>query len=113
MSKIEGRVGVTKTLNAYILNSMYEWDERKNKINQEKHGISFENAKRVFEGLILKNADTRFDYNEPRFRAIGSVEDLIMVVIYTVREGLIRLISARLANQKEREAYYEATQYTE
>lgn len=97
-------------MNIYILNLMYEWDERKNKINQEKHGISFENAKRVFEGLVLQNADTRFDYNEPRFRAIGAIESLVMVVIYTVREGSIRLISARLANQKEREAYHEAVQ---
>lgn len=95
-------------MNIYILNFMYEWDEHKNKINREKHGVSFENAKRVFEGLVLKNADTRFDYNEPRFRAIGALDDLIIVAIYTVREGSIRLISARLANQRERRAYCEA-----
>ena len=95
-------------INIYILKTMYEWDEHKNELNQKKHGISFENARYIFDGLILQGIDTRFDYQETRFRGIGLVEDLVIVVIYTTRKNLIRIISARLANQKERGAYYEA-----
>ena len=88
---------------------MYEWDERKNQANLEKHGISFENAMRIFDGLVLKNQDERFEYHEVRFRAIGLIEDVALVVIYTLREEeTVRIISARLANKKERETYYAA-----
>ena len=88
---------------------MYEWDERKNQANLEKHGVSFENASRIFDGLVLKNIDERFEYHEVRYKAIGMIEDVALVVIYTLREEKeIRIISARLANKKEREAYYAA-----
>lgn len=85
----------------------FEWDEEKNKLNKKKHGISFENAKFVFND---QNRIEIFDYEhsqtENRFNTIGMVDDVLFVV-YTERRERIRLISARLATSKERSFYYD------
>ena len=44
----------------------FEWDEDKNRFNIEKHGISFEEAVRVFDDIHLSRLDTREDYGEVR-----------------------------------------------
>ena len=85
----------------------FEWDEAKNKANIGKHGISFETAKRIFERAVLTQRDERRDYGESRHVSIGEVEKAFIVVAYTWREGRMRLISARPASQKERQAYDE------
>lgn len=86
----------------------YEWDAGKNVANQMKHGISFEEAVLIFEGDVLTGVDTRRDYGETRKISIGAIQDLIViVVVHTDRNGLIRIISARLANRKERQKYYD------
>ena len=86
----------------------FEWDEKKNKLNYEKHGIYFDEAKEIFSSFVLINKDTRFDYGEARFIAIGELSGvLVIVVIYTNRNENIRIISARKASNKEREKYYE------
>jgi hypothetical protein len=51
--------------------------------------------------------DNRKDYGEQRFKTIGKALDLILSVIYTVRNATIRLISARSASKKERNIYEE------
>ncbi len=87
---------------------MYEWDERKNQRNIEKHGISFELASRIFEGPVLSAPDTRNEYGEVREISIGKVEGILMlVVVHTQRSGKTRIISARRANAKERTRYDE------
>jgi uncharacterized DUF497 family protein len=86
----------------------YEWDAGKNVANQMKHGISFEEALLVFDGDVLTGVDTRRDYGETRKISIGAIQDLIVIlVVHTDRNGLIRIISARLANRKERQKYYD------
>lgn len=86
----------------------YEWDAGKNVANQMKHGISFEEAVLIFEGDLLTGVDTRRDYGETRKISIGAIQDLIViVVVHTDRKGLTRIISARLANRKERQKYYD------
>ncbi|WP_020560604.1 BrnT family toxin [Thiofilum flexile] len=86
---------------------MFEWDEDKNQSNIAKHGISFDLAKRIFEGPVFTFLDTRDDYGEDREISIGMVEGiLILTVVHTEREdGIIRLISARRATQAERKRY--------
>jgi uncharacterized protein len=42
----------------------YTWDERKNRSNIARHGVAFENAKRIFEGPTVEKADDRIDYGE-------------------------------------------------
>lgn len=86
----------------------YEWDAGKNVANQMKHGISFEEALLIFDGDVLTGVDTRRDDGETRKISIGAIQDLIViVVVHTDRNGLIRIISARLANRKERQKYHD------
>lgn len=73
------------------------WDPAKNRSNQRKHGISFEDAKAVFQDPDrIDDFDDR-EYDEERWIVIGLVSSVIIHVIYTIRGGGIRLISARKA----------------
>jgi len=89
----------------------FEWSEEKNRLNIKKHGISFEEAKEVFlDPLHISKLDHRFDYFEERWITVGATrEDKILVVanIFFNENGeeIIRIISARKANQKERRFY--------
>ena len=57
---------------------------------------------------MLTARDDRQDYSQERFISYGQINPLVVVtVIHTGRRGRIRLISARKANRKERQAYYE------
>lgn len=86
----------------------FEWDEHKNKKNKQKHDIDFEEASKIFEDINrVVYPDQRKDYGEKRLIAIGVVFDLIYNVVFTIRNGIIRLISARRANKKERLFYFE------
>ncbi|GGB49258.1 membrane protein [Roseibium aquae] len=87
----------------------FEWDENKNKANIEKHGISFDDAKHVFDGMHITKTDTRFDYGERREITIGMIRSMIITtVVHTDRNGTCRLISARAANRAERKVYHDA-----
>ncbi|MCQ2529346.1 MAG: BrnT family toxin [Saccharofermentans sp.] len=86
---------------------IFEWDSEKAIINKKKHGISFELACKVF--LDDRRIEI-YDYlhssiDEDRYNTIGLVNDVLFVV-YTTRNENIRLISARLANDRERSIYY-------
>ena len=85
----------------------FEWDEQKNRINIEKLGISFEDAKALFEDVRITAVDTRQSYGEIRNISLGTIYGRICVVVYTERKGVTRIISARKANQRERRQYYE------
>ena len=88
----------------------FEWDETKNQTNIRKHGVSFETARRIFEGPVLSWLDVRRVYGEDRYISVGSIEaGALLVVAYTVRNRRVRLISARPASRKERQAYDEKT----
>lgn len=90
----------------------FEWNEIKNRANIDKHGISFEEAKDVFEDpLHISKLDFRFNYFEERWITIGSSKKtkiLVVANLFFTNDGeeIIRIISARKANKKERE-YYE------
>ncbi len=86
----------------------FEWDEEKNRVNIEKHGIDFRDAVQIFERPTLDKPDTRRNYNEVRVNSLGEVNgQVILNVTHTGRNGIIRLISARLAKHAERNAYDE------
>ena len=81
----------------------FEWDKNKNKSNIEKHGIDFSYAKDVFfDRKRISSPDLRKDYGENRWVSIGKFADTIIVVIYTIRNNIYRIISARYAKKKER-----------
>ena len=83
----------------------FSWDPIKNRINITKHGISFFTAAKIFDGPILEEEDIRQDYGEPRISALGRSEGRILYVVYTRRNSVIRIISARKANRDERAEY--------
>ncbi len=85
----------------------FEWDENKSKANLDKHMISFNVAKYIYFHERFTLIDSRKDYGEKRFINIGSVLGVVLVVISTIRDDTIRIISARKANQRERSKYYE------
>jgi uncharacterized DUF497 family protein len=87
----------------------FEWDERKNRENQRKHGVSFEEARTVFfdEGALLI-ADPDHSESEERFVLLGlssALRNLVVCHCYRSEAGAIRLISARKANRAERKKY--------
>ena len=89
----------------------FSWDERKNRENQKKHGVSFNEAKTVFydEGARLAH-DPDHSNQEDRFILLGFSATLRMLVVchcYQEREGVIRLISARKATKHEQKNYQE------
>lgn len=89
----------------------FEWDEEKDQINRWKHGISFETAAYVFQDKhYIEMYDFEHSNDEDRYIAIGMVGDLLFVV-FTERGESIRLISARLATERERRLYYEQDFY--
>jgi uncharacterized DUF497 family protein len=89
----------------------YEWDEEKNRINQQKHGIPFEEAKEVFDdALHISKLDKRFSYFEERWITVGSTSKhkiLVVANLFFTDEGeeIIRIVSARKANKQERQSY--------
>ena len=86
----------------------FEWDDRKAAQNIAKHGIPFEYAVRVFlDPHRLDSEDSRRDYSEERRLTLGKIEERLFVVAYTPRGKLIRLISARKANEREQRQYDE------
>ena len=85
----------------------FSWDDNKNKINIEKHGISFETATKVFEDPnYIELYDMEHSTEEDRFWAIGFVNK-VLVVVFTERRDSVRLISARMATDIERRMYYD------
>ncbi len=94
---------------------LFEWDEEKNQINVSKHGIDFRIAVKVFDDQYLFDVydEEHSGYNkygmwEDRYIALGYVDN-VLYVVYTVKErnneDIIRLISARNAEEPEIRAY--------
>lgn len=84
---------------------MFEWNEAKRAQNLAKHGVDFLDAALIFEGPILKVQDTRKDYGEERWNALGMVDGNVYFVTYTMRGDTTRIISAWLGGHKEYEQY--------
>ena len=89
---------------------IFQWDDTKNKNNQTKHGVSFEEAETVFfdENAIQFN-DPDHSIDEERFLLLGFSQRLkILVVCHCYRndESTIRIISARKSTKKEQKVYF-------
>ena len=87
----------------------FEWNEAKNKVNFQKHGISFEEAESVFfDEYALLIADPDHSENEDRFVLLGLSAKLRLLLVchcFEVDDGLIRIISCRKAKRKEMSLY--------
>lgn len=85
----------------------YDWDKNKTMTNLSKHGVSFEEAKTVFDDpLYVDFCDPDHSLGEHRFILLGeSAQGRLLFVSYMERNNGIRLISAREATLSERKAY--------
>jgi uncharacterized DUF497 family protein len=88
----------------------FVWDERKDRQNQKKHGVSFEEAQSVFfDDAAREFFDPDHSENEERFLLVGRSYRLRVLLIchcYRESESVIRIISARRATNKERAVYH-------
>jgi uncharacterized protein len=84
----------------------FEWDERKNEINLDKHGFDFADVYRVFNLPMVVEIDERNDYGEDRWVGTGMLDGRVVVVIYTEPDDVTtRIISLRKALTYERKRY--------
>ncbi|MEZ4563635.1 MAG: BrnT family toxin [Thermomicrobiales bacterium] len=84
----------------------FEWDPQKNEENLRKHGITLIDAMEVFEDdYRIEELDDR-DYGEERWTVIGQISAGFVFVVYTLRNAVIRLISARKAKIDEQKRYF-------
>ncbi len=87
----------------------FEWNELKNRSNEQKHGLSFDTAKLVFDDPLAVTVRDRTSVDEERWKTVGTVEGLLLVVVHTFRQRgkqeIIRMISARRASPREKRSY--------
>lgn len=91
----------------------FSWDVRKSDANLSERGFDFEFATLIFANPALERRDDRQDYGERRVVASGIADGIPLTVVYTDRTGhdgevTRRIISARVSNHRERQAYIEA-----
>jgi hypothetical protein len=85
----------------------FEWNELKANANLKKHGVSFEEAKTVFDNVLAAIFEDKLhSIDERREIIIGhSQNNRLLLISFTERPNAIRIISARLATRREREDY--------
>jgi uncharacterized DUF497 family protein len=82
----------------------FEYDPAKSRSNQQKHGIDFEQAQKLWNnpGNLIAPVDS---IGEPRWQLIGKLGEVFWTAIFTIRKENIRLISVRRARENEKERY--------
>jgi uncharacterized DUF497 family protein len=85
----------------------FEWDEHKNKLNIQKHGVDFRDAVYVFSDPFALNLPDNFSESEERWMLLGTnLKEQVLLVVHTFRyENVTRIISARKATNKEKSTY--------
>lgn len=84
----------------------FEWDENKCQSNINKRGIDFIDAQKIFDYDTVIIEDNRFNYGEQRLIALGLLKGKVIVVVYTERNDIIRIISARKATKNEQQIHF-------
>jgi uncharacterized DUF497 family protein len=80
----------------------FDWNPAKHERNRQQRGFGFDFAALIFRGRTIEWPDNRQDYGEARVRTIGEAGGVVLHVVYTDRGNVRRIISARVANRKER-----------
>ena len=84
----------------------FEWDENKSDACFADRGFDFAYVIRAFaDPDRFLNQDHRWDYGEDRYRLLGKIDGRVFVLVYTPRDDVIRIISARKANRREVQEY--------
>lgn len=87
-----------------------DWDEEKRESNLVKHGLDLVLSLELFSDYFMERLDTRRDYGEDRWVALGMIRGLTVVLVYTERDDRFRPISLRKATAQERSIYEQARQ---
>ena len=82
-----------------------EFDPAKRDKTLAERGLDFARASEIFDGLHLTGQDTRQEYTEDRFITVGHLEGRLVVLVWTPRGDLRRIISMRKANDREKAFY--------
>ena len=104
---------VIVSLFGYNTHMKFKWDKNKEKINIQKHGVSFEQASYVFaDPYALNRFDDEHSTAEDRWVLLGkSLGKILILVVHTFKTSFdiehIRIISARKATRKEKQTYQE------
>lgn len=81
------------------------YDPEKRQLTLERRGLDFEDAKEAFAGQHFDRIDDRQDYGETRWISVGAIKTVIVVIVWTWRNNIRRIISMRKADKDERAAY--------
>jgi len=96
--------------NVHMIEIRFEWDERKNRENKRKHGVSFDEVQTVFlDENAIRYYDPDHSEDEDRFIMLGMSFKLRVLVVchcYRLDDKVIRILSARKASKKEAVAYW-------
>ncbi|MGO9318903.1 MAG: BrnT family toxin [Terracidiphilus sp.] len=84
------------------------FDPRKSERNLRERGFGFEIASGFDLSSAIYAIDTRKDYGEVRIRTLGLIGDTLYALVFTMRDGVLRVISLRKASRKERNRYEKA-----
>ena len=84
----------------------FEWDEAKRQSNIHKHGIDFTDVAALFDGISITILDDRVDYGEDRFLTFGMLNGIVLAIVHTETDTVIRIISARKATRNEEKNYF-------
>jgi uncharacterized DUF497 family protein len=99
-----------KNVYNHLMERLFEWDTHKAALNLKKHKISFEEAALVFDDPFVLTEQDRIDNGEYRWQSIGMINSCLFVLVaHTIQteedNEIIRIVSARRADKKERNRY--------
>ena len=81
------------------------WDPAKRAKTLAERGLDFADAAIVFDGVTVEVEDTRKDYEEHRYQALGMIDERLHMLVFTPRDDAMHVISLRRANRRERKRY--------
>jgi uncharacterized protein len=82
-----------------------EFNEAKRNKTLQERGLDFARAVEIFDGIHFTGQDKRMDYEEDRFITVGWMDDSLVVMVWTPRGEVRRIISMRKANDREKTLY--------
>ncbi len=88
---------------------IFEYNKIKSDSNKQKHGIDFEEAKKLWNDNFAFEIKSKKSIDEDRFLVIGKIKNKVYTAIITYREDKIRIISVRRSRKKEEELYESIT----
>ena len=83
----------------------FEFDQVKRDKTLLERGLDFARAVEVFDGIHFTGQDKRMEYEEDRFITVGWLDDHMIVMVWTPRGEVRRIISMRKANDREKTLY--------